>query len=214
MKDENKQEKQDTPLANEEAPIVEEIAEEKAENEQKAHHESKEKHPKKEKKIKVSETEIVELRKKAEELDATKESFLRKVADFENAKKRLAREKEDFAKFANEKIVSSFLPVLDNLERALEHGGKPITAESVLEGVVLIKKQIEGILKNNGLEKVEAIGKKFDPHFHEAIGTVETDEHSEDNVAEEVQCGYMFKNKLLRPSWVRVAVEKNVESGA
>ncbi|MBU1863317.1 MAG: nucleotide exchange factor GrpE, partial [Candidatus Omnitrophica bacterium] len=69
----------------------------------------------------------------------------------------------------------------------------------------LIKKQIDDILKNNGLSKIEAIGKQFDPHMHEAIGVVSTDDHPADTVVEEIQCGYMFKDKLLRPSWVRIA---------
>ena len=166
---------------------------------------------KKDKKIKVHESELNELRAKAQKLDELQETFVRRVADFENAKKRLVREKEDFAKFANEKIITAFLPVLDNLERALQHGSNTETVEGVLSGVSLIKKQIMEVLENNGLVRVEAEGKEFDPHVHEAMGTIETTDHPDDFVAEEIQCGYMLKDKLLRPSWVRVA--KNPESG-
>ncbi len=166
------------------------------------------KETKKDKKVKVFEHELKELQTKANELDELKDTFLRKIADFENSKKRLNKEKEEFAKFANEKIISSFLPVLDNLDRALSHGSNSVTIESLASGVNLIKKQIVDILKDNGLNKIEALGKHFDPHFHEAVGKVETDEHPADMVIDEIQHGYLLKDKLLRPSWVRIAAPK------
>jgi len=167
---------------------------------------------KKDKKIKVSEAEFVALQAKAQKLDELQDTFVRRVADFENAKKRLVREKEDFAKFANERLIGAFLPVLDNLDRALHHGGNTETVDGVLSGVQLIKKQIVDILESNGLEKIESTGKPFDPHFHEAMGTVESAEHQDDSVFEEIQAGYMLKDKLLRPSWVRVAKNPNDEA--
>jgi len=170
------------------------------------------KETKKEKKIKVSERELKELEAKAHELDELKDTFLRKVADYENAKKRLHKEKEEFTKFANERIISSFLPVLDNLDRALAHGSNSVTTEALISGVDLIKKQIFDILKNNGLSKIEAVGQPFDPHLHEAIGKVETDEHHADTIIDEIQCGYVLKNKLLRPSWVRIAAAPKKEA--
>jgi len=160
---------------------------------------------KKGKKTKVSEDELSALRTKAAKLDELQDTFVRRVADFENAKKRLGREKEDFAKFANERIIAAFLPVLDNLDRALLHGSNTETVEGVLSGVELVKKQIMDVLQANGLEKIESVGKPFDPHFHEALGTVISEEHPEDTVVEEIQIGYMLKDKLLRPSWVRVS---------
>lgn len=160
-------------------------------------------------KSEISQEELKELREKAEELKTVKESCLRTMADFENAKKRLAREKEDFAKFANETIISQFLPVLDNFDRALAHASENDASESFISGITLIRKQIFDILKNSGLEPIEALGKEFDPHVHEAVGVIETDEHPADTVVEEVQSGFMLKDKLLRPSWVRVASSKN-----
>lgn len=161
----------------------------------------------KSKKIKIDAEELESLKKQVSEFAELKDSMIRKVADFENAKKRLIKEKEDFAKFANEKIVSAFLPVLDNLDRALAHREATESAESLMSGVELIRKQIFSILKDNGLEEVEAVGKEFDPHLHEALGMVKTSEHPSGYVVEQVQTGYKLKDRLLRPSWVRVAEE-------
>lgn len=172
-------------------------------------HEDEKKGAAKGKKIKIAEQEYAALLEKVTEAESAKEVFVRKVADFENAKKRLVKEKEDFARFANEKIIGSFLPVLDNLERAIAHTDKPATVESLLSGFELIQKQIFGVLKDNGVTQIESVGNQFDPHFHEAIGMIETDDHPAGSVVEEVQRGYMLKDRLLRPSWVRVAEEKN-----
>lgn len=165
------------------------------------------------KKVKVSEAELSELRAKAKKLDELQDTFVRRVADFENAKKRLVREKEEFAKFANEKIIAAFLPVIDNLDRALSHATGADANDSVSSGVTLIKKQIMDILQAQGLEKLESVGKQFDPHIHEAMGTVASDEYPEDIVVEEIQVGYVFKEKLLRPSWVRVSQGPGPEEG-
>jgi len=159
----------------------------------------------KDKKVKISEQELHQLQAKAQELATVKDTLLRRMADFENAKKRLEREKDDYHKFANEKIIQAFLPVLDNLDRALAHRTNDVTADSLLAGIDLIKKQIDDILKSFGLRKVETVGKLFDPHMHEAMGTVSTDAYPPDSVVEEIQPGYFLKDKLLRPAWVRIA---------
>jgi molecular chaperone GrpE len=157
------------------------------------------------KKVKIQEAELNELRAKAKKLDELQDTFVRRVADFENAKKRLVREKEEFAKFANEKIIAAFLPVIDNLDRALSHVGDSENNVSFTSGIALIKKQVMDILQAQGLEKIESVGKPFDPHVHEAMGTVASEEYPEDTVVEEIQVGYVYKEKLLRPSWVRVS---------
>jgi len=159
------------------------------------------------KKVHILEEELTLLQQKADELAQVKDDFLRKIADFENAKKRLMREKEEFAKFANEKIIAAFLPVLDNLDRALSHTENSDTVEALTSGIELIKKQIFTVLKDNGLEKIDARGKQFDPHVHEAVGMVKTDEHEAGMVVDEIQCGYLLKERLIRPAWVRVAEE-------
>ena len=186
----------------------------KEEREKKRGEQFTHKEAKKDKKVKITEHELNAFQAKANELDELKDTLLRKVADFENAKKRLHKEKEDFAKFANERIIASFLPVLDNLDRALAHTDSMSTMEGLISGVNLIKKQIFDILKNNGLEKIDALGKHFDPHVHEAIGTVETTAHEPDTVVEEIQQGYVLKDKLIRPAWVRIAAGPQEEKVA
>lgn len=166
--------------------------------------ESYEHSEKKDKKVKIHISELEALKSKAQKLDELQDTFVRRVADFENAKKRLVREKEEFAKFASERIIAAFLPVLDNLDRALQHAGNSDTVEGILSGVKLIKKQINDILDGQGLTRIESVGKEFNPHFHEAMGTVDSSEYPDDYVCEEIQPGYMLKDKLLRPAWVRV----------
>jgi len=155
--------------------------------------------------VSVPVEEYEALKGQEQEVIDAKDECLRKIADFENAKKRLVKEKEDFAKFANEHLISGFLPILDNMERALAHTDNT-NIDAVIAGVTMIKKQIEDALSSHGLEKIEAKGKLFDPHEHEAVGTIPSCEHEADTVVEEVQSGYKLKDKLLRPSWVRVAV--------
>ncbi len=165
-----------------------------------------------------NESEIVVLKKdeyaalleKAKQLDELKDTLMRKMADFENARKRLDREKKEFAKFATESLVKAFLPVIDNFDRAFAHSDSG-SIDDIVSGINMIKKQIFDILASNGLERIDAEGKAFDPHLHEAMGTVPTDEYPADTVIEELQPGYSFKGRLLRPAWVRVAVE-NIEN--
>ncbi len=162
--------------------------------------------------IVVKKEEFDALVEKGDKLDQLQDDFVRKIADFENAKKRLEREKDDFVKFANEKLIGAFLPVIDNFERALLHANDEASKDGFISGVELIKKQIFDILSSTGLEKIETAGKEFDPHFHEAMGTVETTEHEPDFIVEEIQAGYMLKEKLLRPSWVRIASHPEEET--
>lgn len=173
--------------------------------------EDKEKH----KKVKLTEEEHAELlARKAEledvkkqfeaaqgELAEFKDKFLRAYADFENAKKRLAKEKADIIKFAGGNLMRGLLPILDNLERALSHASQE---DPLKEGVSLIRKQLLDLLARHGLKRLEAVGKKFDPHYHEAIGHVESAELPEDTVAEELEPGYMLEERLLRPAKVRI----------
>ncbi len=136
-----------------------------------------------------------------------KDKMLRALADFENAKKRLAKEREEFVRFSSETTMRGLLPILDNFERAIAHAdsaGEP--ADSPLrEGVMLIRKQLADFLAQQGLTRVESLGKPFDPHLHEAMGHVETEEHADETVVEEYESGYLLKGRLLRPAKVRIA---------
>ncbi len=159
---------------------------------------------------KISEAEYQELIKKIEELEALKDGMLRTAAEYANVKKRFEKEKSEFLKFANERLIQEFLPVLDHLDRALVHAKTHSDSkESILEGVQIIKKHMCDILKAHGLERLEVLEKPFDPHFHEALTALENLEKEDGTILEEIEGGYLFQGKLLRPS--KVVVSKKPE---
>ena len=166
---------------------------------------SNESKDKKETHVTLTKKEHEELLGKVKELEELRERFVRSAADFENAKKRLARDKDEFAKFAQERFIRDVLPVLDNLERALSH--VPETEDSAVKGIVsgiqMVFKQFNEILKTQGLKRVESVGKPFDPHQHEAVGFVQ-EKGKEDLVVDEVEPGYFLHDRLLRAAKVRV----------
>lgn len=145
-----------------------------------------------------------ELKAKEEELEAQQQQYLRLQADFDNYRKRARQEKEDVSKYATGETLTSLLPVLDNLERALQGGSNSPESKDFVVGVEMVYRQLQETLKNLGLEYIPAVGEKFDPLWHEAIGMVEGDAEKIGLVVEELQKGYRFKDKLLRPSMVRV----------
>ena len=147
-----------------------------------------------------------------QELEGMKDQLLRGAADFENAKKRLIKERDEFVKFSQESLIRSLLPVLDNFERALAHGGAASEGhlQKVITGIELVFKQMTEALKNQGLKRFQSLGEKFDPHRHEAIGYVENDEKA-DIVVEEIEAGYFLHDRLLRAAKVKVGVEKQEE---
>ncbi len=124
-------------------------------------------------------------------------------ADFENYKKRMNREKEEFTKYATEKLVHEILTVVDNLERAINAGGKE--GSSLLEGVEMTYKQLNNILEKEGVKCIKAEGEIFDPHLHECVMTEETDKHEEDAVIQEIQKGYTLNSRVIRHSKVKIA---------
>ena len=136
------------------------------------------------------------------------DQLLRKQAEFENLRKRLSREKEEFLQYSLLDTVKSFLPILDGFELALGSDGG---GEDYRKGIELIYQQLRSTLQKLGLEVMEVKGREFDPHLHEAIATVETDQYAEHQIVEEVQRGYLFKQRVLRPAWVQVAKHPVVE---
>ena len=128
----------------------------------------------------------------------------RKQAELENYRKRVERESAETIKYAAADLMREILPVLDNLERAI-NASKSGSEEQLLEGVEIIHKQFRESLTKQGLVEVEAIAAPFDPHVHEAVGRVETSEHPEGTVVEVFQKGYLYKDRLLRPSMVSVS---------
>ena len=137
----------------------------------------------------------------AEEL---KDKYLRAHAELDNARKRFIKEKEEYVKFANKDILSETLYVIDNFDRALGHMNGTQKVESILEGIKMIQKQFHLLLERNGVKKIEALGKRFDPALHEAVEHVETSGEKDGMVIEEVQPGYLLNGRLLRPAVVKV----------
>jgi molecular chaperone GrpE len=125
----------------------------------------------------------------------------RMQAEFENARKRTEREKAEYRDYAAANVVEQFLPVLDNFELALRAKG---SAEQLRSGVELIVKQMEEVLRQMNVTPVPAVGEEFNPHHHEALGSVERDDLPDQHVAEEIRRGYKMREKLLRPAMVRV----------
>ena len=166
-----------------------------------------------------SDSEVVkDLRSKLEtktgEAEENYDRLLRVSAEFENYKKRTVREMADLKKYANQSLLRELLPIIDNLELAIKAAAE--TADSadacLLDGVELTRKEILKVFENFNVEPIEALGKPFDPNFHEAVMREESDEHPENTVVNELQKGYLMHDRLLRPSMVVVAMPKNKES--
>jgi molecular chaperone GrpE len=142
-----------------------------------------------------------------------KDQWMRTAADFDNFRKRSRREIEDARKSGREDLLREFLPVFDNLERALTSAQRASDIKGVAEGLTMVMKQFEGTLGRVGITKVPAVGHPFDPSIHEAIQQVETDDHPAGLVVSEVQPGYMQGDKLVRAAMVVVAKPKTAPDG-
>ncbi len=162
-----------------------------------------------EEKVKDREKEIEELKKRAEEREKEArehhDRLLRMAADFDNYKKRAAKEKEEWIKFANEDLIRSILPFIDNLERAVNHSEKTKDAQTLTEGIKLTIQQLLQALSKFGVSPIESVGKPFDPSMHEAMMVVETSQHEPNRVVEEFQKGYLLNDRLLRAATVSVS---------
>ncbi len=172
----------------------------------------KENKEKKEEKENLVEKEIQslkeELEKKDKEIEELNNKYLRLLAETENMKKRLEKEKKDFLEYANENLLKDLLPIVDNMERAVEHADEEANMEDFIKGMEIILKGFKQVLEKYEVEEIEALHKPFDPNFHEAMTLMENDEHPANTVVQEMQKGYVFKNRLLRPSLVAVSKEK------
>lgn len=136
------------------------------------------------------------------DLQEKKDRLLRLQADFDNFRRRSAKEREEISAVVTQNFCKDMLPLLDNFERAMAAETKDV--EAFQKGVEMIFTQFQEILKKNGLEHIEAIGQKFDPNFHQAVMRVEDPEKEDDTVAQELQKGYMVKGRVIRPSMVQV----------
>ncbi|OBZ19182.1 nucleotide exchange factor GrpE [Bacillus sp. FJAT-27264] len=131
---------------------------------------------------------------------------LRVQADFDNFRRRTQKEKEELAQYATSKLINELLPVLDNFDRALVTAPAGPETEAFTKGVNMIFRQLDGVLKSEGLTAMESVGQPFNPEYHQAIMQVESEEHEEGIVTEEVQKGYLLKDKVLRPAMVKVSM--------
>lgn len=150
----------------------------------------------------AGQAELDQLRAEAED---HKQRLLRTQADFDNFRRRTVKEKEELGKYASSKLIVELLPVIDNFERALGTVSENADVSSYAKGVEMIFRQFEGVLKAEGLTPMESVGTPFNPEFHQAIMQVESDEYEEGIVVEEVQKGYLLKDKVLRPAMVKVS---------
>ncbi|MFH1641214.1 MAG: nucleotide exchange factor GrpE [Candidatus Omnitrophota bacterium] len=161
---------------------------------------------KEEKTVSLKESEYIKLK---EEVDKSKEYWeriLRLQADFDNTRKRLEREKQDFAKFANEGIILELLNILDDLERTVELAqSKHQDLTAFLKGVEMILAHLYDMLKEYGVRPIEAEGKVFDPNVHEALMQAEHEDIPEHTVVEELQKGYLLNDKVIRTAKVKVS---------
>jgi molecular chaperone GrpE len=136
------------------------------------------------------------------DLQEKKDRLLRLQADFDNFRRRSAKEREEISAVVTQNFCKDMLPLLDNFERAMAAETKDV--EAFQKGVEMIFTQFQEVLKKNGLEQIEAVGQKFDPNFHQAVMRVEDPEREDDTVAQELQKGYMVKGRVIRPSMVQV----------
>jgi molecular chaperone GrpE len=164
---------------------------------------------KKEEPISVLEEKLLAAQQRQEQLEnelvEAKNQLARAVADLENARRRARKEKEDAVKYAAVPLIESLLPVLDNFERALDSANVTEENRGFLDGVEMVYRQLLQALSDSGLSLVEAVGMPFDPHVHNAVMQVESTEYESGIVVEELQPGYRYRDRVIRPTMVKVS---------
>src|SRR5215469_3772726 len=155
----------------------------------------------------ITTEQLEELKARAEKEDDNWERLLRTTADFDNFKKRAAREKQEAIRYANEELLEKLIPVMDNFDAALSAAktSQGDNAQSLQTGVAMIFQQLRKVLTESGLEEVDAAGQKFDPNLHEAVSQQETKDVPEGQVVQQLRKGYKLRDRLLRPATVIVA---------
>ncbi len=149
--------------------------------------------------------EILELRKKAEERDTYLDQLLRAKAEFMNYQKRMTKENESTSQFAVQSLILDFLPELDNFDRALKLADSTKDIKKFVEGIKLIEEQLFKVLGKYGVEPIETVEKAFDPNLHEAVMEEENNEMPHHTIIEEFQRGFLLKERVIRPSKVKVS---------
>ena len=156
----------------------------------------------------ADESAASETEKLRAERDALLDRLARLQAEFDNARKRAVREQQEFREFAAADVIKNFLPILDSFERALKVGGDSNSnsnSNDFRNGIELIYRQFQDALQKIGVQPIVSVGQAFDPRVHEAVEMVDTSEVPDHHVLDELQRGYRYKERLLRPAMVRVA---------
>ncbi|MFV1974470.1 MAG: nucleotide exchange factor GrpE [Candidatus Scalindua sp.] len=157
--------------------------------------------------------EIVALKKKAEERDTYLDQLLRTKAEFMNYQKRMVKENESSSQFAVQSLILDFLPELDNFDRALKLADNSKDFDKFVEGIKLIEEQLFKVLGKYGVEPIETVGKAFDPNLHEAVMEEENNEMPHHTIIDEFQRGFLLKERVIRPSKVKVSRRTVEEEG-
>ena len=145
------------------------------------------------------------------ELEALHDKYLRAVADFDNFRKRARKEQHEAVAFTTAALFREMLPVLDNLDRAIAAAENAPNEKALLDGVQLIRKQFSSVMEKRGVRPIEAVGKQFDPLWHEAVGRSPSSAVEEGTVLEETEKGYSLGERIIRPAKVIVAVREQPE---
>jgi molecular chaperone GrpE len=157
------------------------------------------------KKVKITAAELDVLKAKAAEAEKYYDQFLRSRAEFDNYRKRQAQERQYIELSANERVFQKLLGVLDSIELAVASAEKVNGGKAMVDGIKLLQSQLQAVLRDAGVEEVDALNKKFDPNLHEAIQQIESADHAEGTVVQQVRKGFKFKDRLLRPASVIVS---------
>lgn len=157
----------------------------------------------------ASKEELVEkLEKTKKEAAENYDKYLRISAELENYKRRAIKERADAINYGNERLIKDILPIVDSLERALDHAYNSEDFDAFVEGLRLIYDNLLVSLEKQGVERIDAAGEDFDPNFHEAMLQVETEEYENNKIVEELEKGYLLNGRLLRP--VKAAISKSI----
>nr|WP_227934906.1 nucleotide exchange factor GrpE [Alkalihalobacillus deserti] len=148
--------------------------------------------------------EITEEENSQAEIAELNNRILRIQADYDNFRRRSREEKEAAAKYRSQTVIEALLPVIDNFERALLVKPEAEEAKSLLQGMEMVYRQFQDTLKNEGIEVIDTVGQMFDPHLHQAVMQVEEEGFESNQIVEELQKGYKLKDRVLRPSMVKV----------
>jgi len=168
---------------------------------------NKKAHEKEKDDLETLKAQVKVLREELDTKDDYYDKFLRLQADFDNFRKRSARDREDFVKFANEGLILELVSIVDDFERGVRSAEQKKDFDLLHQGVDMILKQLHRLLEEKGLTRIECLGKKFDPLLHDAIEVAEGEEGDEGSIVEELQPGYKFNGRVIRPAKVKVVKE-------